>query len=327
MNRTVPHGTLQGERPAGVSFRMRHALAFLLVVLATAAPLSAQLPPVTPWRPMLAVDTAHPPLASRRIPVRADALLPTHRIVAYYGNTRSTRMGILGQIPPAQMMAKLEETAKSWEAADSTRPVLRGLHLIVTVAQASPGQGGLYRLRHGDAIIEPVAKWAEERGWLLFLDVQIGQSTVAEELKWLVPWLRKPNVHLGLDPEFAMPPGGVPGKRIGSMDAAAVNHAIDLLAKLVDEEGIPPKILVVHRFTIRMLTNEEKITLDPRVQVVIDADGFGAPALKQNIYDLVVTRRPVQFAGLKLFYKNDKPMMTLAQVLALRPVPLYIQYQ
>ena len=61
--------------------------------------------------------------------------------------------------------------------------------------------------------------------------------------------------------------------------------------------------------------------------MVIDADGFGAPALKQNIYELVVTRRPVQFAGLKLFYKNDKPMLTLAQVLAMQPVPLYIQYQ
>ncbi len=298
-----------------------------LLFLAMASPLSAQLPPITPWRALVAIDTVHPPLASRTVPARADALLPRHRIVAYYGNTRSTRMGILGQIPPDQMMAKLEATAKTWEAADSTRPVLRALHLIVTVAQASPSVGGLYRLRHGDALIAPVAQWADEKGWLLFLDVQVGQSTVAEELKWLVPWLRRPNVHLGLDPEFAMPPGGVPGKRIGSMDAASINHAIDLLARLVDEEGIPPKVLVVHRFTERMLTNEKAITLDPRVQVVIDADGFGPPGLKQNIYDLVVTRRPVQFAGLKLFYKNDKPMMTLAQVLALRPVPLYIQYQ
>ena len=236
-------------------------------------------------------------------------------------------MGILGEIPPEQMMARLDETAKRWEAADTSRPVLRALHLIVTVAQAHPGERGLYRLQHGDALIGKVAAWADSRGWLLFLDVQAGRSPIAAEIPRLLPWLRRPNVHLGIDPEFAMPPGKVPGKRIGTLDASDVNQVQALLAKLVDEAGIPPKILVVHRFTEGMLTRERDITLDPRVQVVIDADGFGAPALKQNIFGLVVTRRPVQSAGLKLFYKNDKPMLTLAQVLAMQPIPLYIQYQ
>lgn len=298
-----------------------------VLVLALAAPLTAQLPIVGPRRPVVPVDTVHPPLASRQIVARRDALLPKHRIIAYYGNPLSTRMGILGEIPPEQMMARLEETAKRWEAADTTRPVLRALHLIVTVAQAHPGERGLYRLQHGDALISKVAAWADSRGWLLFLDVQAGRSPIAAEIPRLLPWLRRPNVHLGIDPEFAMPPGKVPGKRIGTLDADDVNQVQALLAKVVDEAGIPPKILVVHRFTEGMLTREREITLDPRVQVVIDADGFGAPGLKQNIFGLVVTRRPVQFAGLKLFYKNDKPMLTLAQVLAMQPVPLYIQYQ
>lgn len=297
------------------------------VLLAAAFPLTAQLPGPPIRRPEVVVDTVRPPLASRQIVARRDALLPRHRIIAYYGNPLSTRMGILGEIPPEQMMARLEETAKRWEAADTTRPVLRALHLIVTVAQGRPGDGGLYRLQHGDALIGKVAAWADARGWLLFLDIQAGRSTIAAEIPRLLPWLRRPNVHLGIDPEFAMPPGKVPGKRIGTLDASDVNHAQAVLAKLVDEFGIPPKILVVHRFTEGMLTGERQITLDPRVQVVIDSDGFGAPALKQNIFGLVVTRRPVQFAGLKLFYKNDKPMLTLAQVLALQPVPLYIQYQ
>ena len=297
------------------------------VLFAVALPLTAQLPGPPIRRPEVAVDTVRPPLASRQIVARRDALLPKHRIIAFYGNPLSTRMGILGEIPPEQMMARLEETAKRWEAADTSRPVLRALHLIVTVAQAHPGERGLYRLQHGDALIGKVAAWADSRGWLLFLDVQAGRSPIAAEIPRLLPWLRRPNVHLGIDPEFAMPPGKVPGKRIGTLDASDVNQVQALLAKLVDEAGIPPKILVVHRFTEGMLTRERDITLDPRVQVVIDADGFGAPALKQNIFGLVVTRRPVQFAGLKLFYKNDKPMLTLAQVLAMQPIPLYIQYQ
>ncbi|MBP6570170.1 MAG: hypothetical protein KA226_02040 [Gemmatimonadales bacterium] len=297
------------------------------VLFAVALPLTAQLPGPPIRRPEVAVDTVRPPLASRQIVARRDALLPKHRIIAFYGNPLSTRMGILGEIPPEQMMARLEETAKRWEAADTSRPVLRALHLIVTVAQAHPGERGLYRLQHGDALIGKVAAWADSRGWLLFLDVQAGRSPIAAEIPRLLPWLRRPNVHLGIDPEFAMPPGKVPGKRIGTLDASDVNQVQALLAKLVDEAGIPPKILVVHRFTEGMLTRERDVTLDPRVQVVIDADGFGAPALKQNIFGLVVTRRPVQFAGLKLFYKNDKPMLTLAQVLAMQPIPLYIQYQ
>jgi|CXWL01.1.fsa_nt_gi hypothetical protein len=305
---------------------MRPAL-LAAMLLTVGLPLSSQLPQAPVRRPAATVDTVRPPLASRQLVARRDALLPGNRIIAYYGNPLSTRMGILGEIPPEQMMARLEETAKRWEAADSTRPVLRALHLIVTVAQARPGDGGLYRLQHGDALIGKVAAWADSRGWLLFLDIQVGRSTIAAEIPRLLPWLRRPNVHLGIDPEFAMPPGKVPGKRIGTLDAADVNHAQAVLAKLVDELGIPPKILVVHRFTEGMLTGERQIHQDPRVQVVIDADGFGAPALKQNIFGLVVSRRPVQFAGLKLFYKNDKPMMTLAQVLALQPVPLYIQYQ
>jgi len=303
----------------------------LLFALALASPASAQLPhlPFTAhWLSLLTpVDSVFPPLVSRPMLARRDGVLPYHRVIAFYGNPRSTRMGILGEIPPNQMMAKLEQVAAQWNAADSTLPVRPALHLIVTVAQATAGRDGMYRLRHGDALIQPVAEWAESKGWLLFLDIQVGRSTVAKELEWLVPWLRKPWVHLGLDPEFAMPPDGVPGKRIGSMDAKDVNVAVDLLARLVNEGGLPPKMLVVHRFTAKMLTNHEQIRMDPRVQVVLHMDGFGTPALKRSIYDIIVTQRPIQFAGLKLFYKNDKPMMTPAEILTLRPLPVYIQYQ
>ncbi|HRP07463.1 MAG TPA: hypothetical protein PLL69_03155, partial [Gemmatimonadales bacterium] len=82
-----------------------------------------------------------------------------------------------------------------------------------------------------------------------------------------------------------------------------------------------------HRFTEGILTNHSLIRTDPRVQVVIHMDGFGAPSLKRDIYQHVVTRRPVQFAGLKLFYKNDKPMLTPAEIVRMLPTPVYVQYQ
>ena len=111
------------------------------------------------------------------------------------------------------------------------------------------------------------------------------------------------------------------------MDASQVNVAADTLAALVTQYQLPPKMLIVHRFTRPMLTNHERIHLDPRVQMVIDMDGFGAPHLKYGSYKAYVHDRPVQFAGFKVFYKNDKPMLTPEQVLQLDPVPLFIMYQ
>ena len=270
---------------------------------------------------------------SARWPVKAppplpESLIPEHRIVAFYGNPLSKRMGILGELPPEQMLTRLEEVATQWAAADSGQKVLPALHLIATVAQAYPGPARKYRLQMPDSVIERIANWAEERGWILFLDIQVGVSTVEDELKVLVPYLKRPYVHLALDPEFAMKDGKVPGTDwMGRMDAAEVNHAIGVLADIVEQHALPPKVLVVHRFTRNMLTNASQIRLDPRVQVVIDMDGWGPPGSKMGAYRWFVVRHPVQYTGFKLFYKNDKPVMTPEQVLELYPKPMYIQYQ
>ena len=295
---------------------------------------------------------------SARWPVKGPAplpgaLLPGHFIVAYYGNPKSVRMGVLGQLPPEEMLPRLERTAHEWAKAEPGLKVLPALHLIATVAQGKPGSGGKYRLRHSDQTIEQVLGWAEERGWIVLLDVQIGHSTVPDELPHLVKYLERPYVHLALDPEFAMKLGGVPGRRIGTLDASDVNYAVRLLADIVERKKVPPKVLVVHRFTQRMLTNHDKIALDPRVQVVIDMDGFGARWLKEDGYKFFIVPEPVEYTGFKLFYKNDRDertrrpgftpscaaavyetvgcgddgLMTPAQVLKLWPRPVYVQYQ
>jgi hypothetical protein len=256
------------------------------------------------------------------------SLIPEHRIVAFYGNPLSKRMGILGEIAPDEMLRRLERTATEWATADSGQKVLPALHLIATVAQGYPGPARKYRLQMPDSVIERVADWAEKRGWLLILDIQVGVSSIEQELPVLVPFLKRPYVHLALDPEFAMKDGKRPGTDwMGRMDAAEVNHAVDVLARIVEEQSLPPKILVVHRFTRNMLTNASQIRLDPRVQVVIDMDGYGPPGSKMGAYRWFVVRHPVQYTGFKLFFKNDKPMMKPEEVLQLYPKPMYIQYQ
>ena len=71
---------------------------------------------------------------------------------------------------------------------------------------------------------------------------------------------------------------------IGTFDAKDVNYASSLLQELVTTENLPPKVLVVHRFTRDMLTGYKRIKLDPRVQIVINMDGWGPPALKRESY-------------------------------------------
>jgi hypothetical protein len=240
-------------------------------------------------------------------------------------------MGILGELPPSEMLAQLDREVAAWTRADPSTPVRAALHAIAVMATGDPGDDGKYRLRLPTAAIEDVIEWAASRDAIVILDIQIGHSTVAEELRRLTRFLKLPNVHLALDPEWSMADGVVPGKRIGSMRAEEVNHAIDELAKLVDAEGLPPKVLVVHRFTHAMLPDAQQIKLDPRVQLVLNMDGWGPPHTKIDSYRRFVARAAIPFKGFKLFYKNDRRdgsrMMTPAEVLALSPAPIYVQYQ
>jgi hypothetical protein len=64
----------------------------------------------------------------------------------------------------------------------------------------------------------------------------------------------------------------------------------------------------------------------------MNMDGWGEPVLKKNTYKQYVYKEPVQFAGFKLFYKNDlkkEPhrILTPPELMKLKPKPIYIMYQ
>lgn len=262
----------------------------------------------------------------------AAAILPFKRIVAYYGNFYSKGMGALGEYPTEEMLAMLASTTRMWTAADPETPAISAIHYIAVVAQARAGKDGKYVLRMPDDQIDHALMLAHRVQGIVFLDVQVGRSTLQYELPLLEKYLKIPQVHLGIDPEFSMKFGDRPGTVIGTFDAVDVNYAAQYLARLVRDNHLPPKILVVHRFTQKMVTNYKQIQPLPEVQIVMDMDGFGSKEKKRGTYSRVIYPEPVQFAGIKLFYKNDiKPpstgMLTPAEVLALTPVPIYVQYQ
>ena len=264
-------------------------------------------------------------------PADGRALLPFNRIVAYYGNFYATGMGVLGQYPPDVMIPKLQAAAAQWAAADPSTPVIPAIDYIAVVAQGSAGADGKYRARMPDSQIDEALTLAAQVNGIVVLDVQVGLSNLQTEIPLLEPYLKLPNVHLAIDPEFAMHNGTPPGRVIGSLDATDVNYTIGYLSSLVQKYNLPPKILVVHRFTEDMVTNVSNIQPTPQVQLVMDMDGWGGQAKKIGTYTYVVAAEPVQFTGFKLFYKNDilasTTMLTPKQVLDLTPSPVFIQYQ
>ena len=260
------------------------------------------------------------------------ALLPFNRIVAYYGNFYSPKMGILGEYSIEILASKLGDEVKKWEQVDPTTSVIPAIHYIAAVAQLDPGFNNTYLARMPDHEIKKALIAAEGMKAIVFLDLQIGKSTVVDEVNFIKKYLMLPNVHLALDPEFVMKNDKNPGTEIGSLDADEVNKVIDILAQIVRDNSLPPKILVIHRFAKNSLKKYQDIKILPEVQVVINMDGWGSPETKIFTYQNIIYPEPVQFAGFKIFYKNDllapsTRLITPEEILMLQPRPCYIQYQ
>lgn len=297
-----------------------HELAHASSSVASAATSTATSTPTT--KKLWPVKAVYP---------NAGALLPFNRIVAYYGNFYSKGMGVLGQYPPDVMLAKLKAAVAQWQAADPSTPVIPAIDYIAVTAQASPVDG-TYRARMPDTQIDKALALADQVHGIVILDVQVGLSTVQKEVPLLEKYLKLPNVHLALDPEFSMKGKLPPGREIGTMNPSDINFAAQYLAQLVRDNDLPPKILIIHRFTQEMVTGYRQIKPLPEVQVVMDMDGWGFGAKKINTYQRVIYPEPVQFTGFKLFYKNDMlppstRMLSSSEILNLTPSPSFIQYQ
>ena len=216
---------------------------------------------------------------------KVGAILPFKRVVAYYGNLYSTKMGVLGEYSEEEMIRRLKIEIDRWEKADPSTPVQPALDYIAVTAQGSAGADGKYRLRMPDSEIEKVILMAKKINAIVILEVQPGLANLQQEIEILEPYLKMPYIHLAIDPEFCMKNNRKPGEYIGTVDASEINEASAYLAKLVRENNLPPKILIVHRFTQNMVTNARQIKTRPEVQIVIDMDGWGGPAKKIDSYE------------------------------------------
>jgi hypothetical protein len=178
-----------------------------------------------------------------------------------------------------------------------------------------------------DAMVREYLNLAERYDLLVFLDIQMGSSSVDAEVARVLEYLRNPRVHLALDPEFVAPPGRPPGVVIGGLEAAEINRAQTMLQRLVEEERLSNKILVVHQFQPTMILNKPALQDFPDVDLVIDMDGFGSSEAKLSKYALFVRGERAEHGGLKLFYQHDTDLLMPDQVARLVPQPDVVIYQ
>jgi hypothetical protein len=302
-----------------------------LVVLTSTLSLWAQVS--DPHSPVLADESGRKP----SLPTWAEqwnkmfhpaSVLENQMIVAFYGQPSSTKMGILGEQGMEESKRKLDETVKTWEAVSGGKTVVPAFHIIFATCYPDASVGYLKA-----ETVTRYVEYAAANNMLVILDHQLGNLSVASAMNTMLPWLKYPNVHLAIDPEWKTPN---PGVELGTITAADVNKAQQMMDDYLKAQNLPGKrMLILHQFHARTLSDRGDVRADfPRVDLVHHADGFGPPSLKLDTYRFLAGMKNMPVKGFKLFLPKswkikgmDIPMLTPAQVMALTPQPVYISYQ
>ena len=242
-------------------------------------------------------------------------------LAAWQPQEASARRRLLGGVGVPSML--FHKTPLAWVGGGLA---VAGMAVAAIIIAALLEGDWLGHLAH-----ERIAEYVEaarEHGLLLFLDTQIGWSDPLTEVRLLAPFLREPFVHVALDPEFATERLGVgPGLAIGSITAEQVNKVQRELARLVREESLPPKILMVHQFTDWMIEGRDAVEDHPEVELAIDMDGFGLARVKVDGSERWALTPPSERPAFKLFFDQDTPVMTPEEVQALDRPPDIVIYQ
>ncbi len=287
----------------------------------------------TPVEPTATIEIDIPGIVNGGSPSAGGAdvdmspLFPDNRIVAFYGHPNTVTMGILGQFTKQELLEQLLDQAAAYERADPSTNVLPAFEIIGSVAQTEPGSDGSYILQTDPVQMREYIEFTQANDILLIIDVQLGRTSIQDEMALIEDYLKEPNVHLAIDPEFAVTDEQIPGVDFGSIDADDINFAAEELTRIIAENNLPPKVLIVHRFTDGMVTNIRDVEETEHVQFVLDFDGFGDPISKTDGYDIFVKKSRVPWGGIKLFYDQDRPLMQPEDVVALDPPPVFVMYQ
>lgn len=260
--------------------------------------------------------------------LRSQSILLNEDILAYYGHPNSRNMGILGRYSIEELDAQLTKLAGEYRAVSGGRGIRKAFYIIYGTVWPEGNIGIISEER-----LLPYINYALKHDMLVFIDHQIGKYQPVDSLKRMLPYLKYPNVHLALDPEWRTTK---PMKEIGSVTGDEINQAQKVMEDYMIANKIPgERLLVIHQFNISMIRNREAVQANfNRVRLVHCADGFGAPHLKRDSYAVNARAGNMPIKGFKLFYNfgikgagYDSPLLTPKEVYELNPRPYLIMYQ
>lgn len=262
------------------------------------------------------------------LPGGGQLVFPGRRMIAMYGHPGVGAMGVLGEQGIDATLDRAASLAATYDGL-SPEPVIPALEVIVTVATASAGEDNQYSAVSTVEEIRPWVEAAGEAGTYVVLDLQPGRTDFLTQAKVYEELLLQPHVGLALDPEWRLKPGQVHLNQVGQVSAAEVNTVVDWLADLTERHNLPQKLLILHQFQTRMVTDRDTVDLDrDSLAVLVHADGHGAPGMKMDTWDTLRADLPAgMWLGWKNFYDEDSPTFTPAQTMDVRPRPWFVSYQ
>jgi hypothetical protein len=256
------------------------------------------------------------------------SLLLNNDVLAFYGHPNSKNMGILGRYSIEELDSRLDALAKEYAAVNGGRGVCRAFYIIYGTVWPE-GEIGILK----EETLLRYIEYALARDILVFLDHQIGRYDPVKSLERMLPYLRYPNVHLALDPEWRTTK---PMKEIGSVTAEEINRAQRVMEEYLAANNLPgERMLVIHQFKPWMISNRPQVLSNFRqVRLVHCADGFGNPNQKRAAYASNAEAPNIPVKAFKLFYNfnipgagYDSPLLSPAEVYTLKPRPYVIMYQ
>lgn len=280
-----------------------------------AATEQAQLPPPTEVPPP---PTPAPPPPS---------LFEGNTLVAFYGTPLAPGLGVLGLFPPEETVNRLKGQAAVYNDLNGDKGVVPALDLIYAVVQDTPTSNGLYLSYLSDDRVNEYIALAEQHDLQVILDLQIGRSTVANEVQKIERFLLHPRVHVAVDPEYAVGPNGYPIATPGVISGHDINAAQLYLNELVERNNLPPKMLVIHQFMDHTIIEGEATVEFPKIDLVLNMDAFGAKPEKEKKYRHFASRPYAEKRSFNIFLKQDQPISNEQEVLQLEPMPDMVIYQ
>jgi len=111
------------------------------------------------------------------------------------------------------------------------------------------------------------------------------------------------------------------GEHVGHTVPEDINYTQKVLSEIAQANNLPDKVLNPAPVRPEHAAGQAEHRGLSHVQVVTDMDGWGSQALKLKHYEWYVHDTLIEYAGIKLFFRQDIPLFTPEEVMNMDPAP------